>query len=50
VTWQIRYRVDSDAVNIADVFAKKTSTTPEQVIEVCKQRLRKYDKAAKEQH
>jgi phage-related protein len=31
------------------VFAKKTSATPRQVIEVCKQRLAKYDKAAKEQ-
>lgn len=42
------YRIDSDAVIIADVLAKKTSTTPQQVIDVCKQRLRKYDNAAKE--
>jgi phage-related protein len=42
------YRVDSDAVIIADVFAKKTSATPQQVIDVCKERLRKYDKAVKE--
>src|SRR6266700_2318324 len=47
VTWRITYRVDSDAVIIADVFAKKTSATPQQVIDVCRQRLRKYDKAAK---
>jgi phage-related protein len=48
VTWRIMYRVDSDAVVIAEVFAKKTSTTPHQVIDLCEQRLRKYDKAAKE--
>jgi phage-related protein len=50
VTWRIVYRVDSDAVIIADVFAKKTSTTPRQVIEVCKQRLVRYEQAAKEQN
>jgi phage-related protein len=49
VTWRIMYRIDSDAVIIADVFAKKTSATPQQVIDVCKQRLAKYDKAVKEQ-
>ena len=49
VTWRIMYRVDSDVVIIAEVFAKKTSATPQHVIEVCKERLRKYDKAAKEQ-
>jgi len=49
VIWRIMYRVDSDAVIVAEVFAKKTSATPQQVSDVCKQRLRKYDKAAKEQ-
>jgi phage-related protein len=49
VTWRIMYRVDADAVIVAEVFAKKTSATPQHVIDVCKQRLRKYDKAAKEQ-
>lgn len=49
VTWRIMYRADSDAIIIADVFAKKTSATPRQVIDVCKQRLAEYDKAAKEQ-
>jgi phage-related protein len=48
--WRIMYRVDSDAVIIADVFVKKTSATPRQVIDVCKQRLAEYDKAAKEQN
>jgi|SRR3954467_15076766 len=49
VTWRIMYRVDSDAVIVAEVFAKKTSATPQHVIDVCKQRLRRYDRAAKEQ-
>jgi phage-related protein len=48
VTWRIMYRADSDAVIIAEVFAKKTSTTPQQVIDICKERLHKYDKWAKE--
>lgn len=43
------YRVDPDAVVIVEVFAKKTQATPQQVIDVCKERLRKFDKAAKEQ-
>ena len=30
VTWWIMYRVDSDAVIITEVFAKKTSATPQQ--------------------
>ena len=42
------YRVDSEAVIIAGVFAKKTQATPQQVIEVCKKRLRDYDNAARE--
>lgn len=49
VTWRIMYRVDSDAVIIAEVFSKKTAATPQSVIDVCKRRLRDYDKAAKEQ-
>ena len=49
MTWRIMYRIDSDAVIIAEVFGRKTSATPQQVIDICKRRLRKYDKAAKEQ-
>ena len=43
VTWRIVYRMDSDAVLVADVFAKKTQATPKAVIEICKKRLRHYD-------
>lgn len=48
VTWRIIYRVDSDAVLIADVFAKKTQATPKTVIDQCKKRFAAYDKAIKE--
>jgi phage-related protein len=41
--WRIVYRVDSDAVIVAEVFAKKTRTTPQEVIAVCQRRLRRYD-------
>lgn len=42
-TWRIIYRIDNDAVVIAEVFEKKTQKTPKHVIEACKYRLRDYD-------
>ena len=42
-TWRLIYRVDSDAIVIADIFEKKTQKTPKSVIESCKRRLRDYD-------
>jgi phage-related protein len=42
-TWRIVYRVDEDVVIIADVFSKKTQTTPNQVIDTCRARLKRYD-------
>ena len=47
VTWRIVYRVDPDAIVIAEVFAKKTNQTPSAVIGACQRRLREYDDAAK---
>jgi len=47
-TWRIVYRVDSDAVLIAEVFAKKTQATPKTVINICKKRFAYYDKVMKE--
>jgi len=41
-TWRIVYRIDADAIVIADVFSKKTQTTPKSVIDACKRRLREY--------
>lgn len=46
-TWRIIYRLDADAVVIAEVFSKKTATTPRAAIEVCRLRLRHYDDAVK---
>ena len=45
VTWRIIYRVDSDAIVVGEVFTKKTSKTPHTVIDICKQRFKKYDQA-----
>jgi len=45
-TWRIMYRVDTDAIVIAEVFNKKTQATPHHVIEACQRRLRSYDQAA----
>lgn len=44
VTWRIFYRLDSDAVLILDVLKKKTRTTPQEVIDVCRHRLANYDR------
>ena len=43
--WRIIYRVDADAIVIAEIFRKKTQRTPKDVIEVSKERLRRYDNA-----
>jgi phage-related protein len=45
VTWRIIYRVDSDAIVIGEVFPKKSGETPHRIIDICKQRFRKYDQA-----
>ena len=42
-TWRIVYRIDPDAIVIAEVFEKKTRTTPRRVIDTCRRRLREYD-------
>jgi phage-related protein len=46
-SWRVIVRVDPDAVVIVDVFSKKTRRTPRAVTEVCRERLRRYDEAAK---
>ncbi|HSB62327.1 MAG TPA: type II toxin-antitoxin system RelE/ParE family toxin [Vicinamibacteria bacterium] len=45
VTWRVIYRVDPDAVVIAEVFAKKTPETPATVLDACRRRLKDYDDA-----
>ena len=43
VTWRIIYRVDIDAIVIAEVLPKKQQATPVHVIRVSKERLLRYD-------
>jgi phage-related protein len=45
-TWRIVYRIDTDAIVIADVFAKTTQATPKQVIRASQKRLQRYDEVA----
>ena len=41
-TWRILYHTADDAVVILDVFSKKSRTTPKQVMDSAKARLKKY--------
>ena len=45
--WRLVYRIDSDAIVIAEVFSKKSRATPKPVVDVCKKRLKDYDNARK---
>jgi phage-related protein len=45
--WRIMYRVDHDAILVLEVYAKKTRTVPQEVIDRCKKRLTAYDEAVK---
>ncbi|HEY9515221.1 MAG TPA: type II toxin-antitoxin system RelE/ParE family toxin [Gemmatimonadaceae bacterium] len=42
-TWRLIYRIDAEAIVIADVFQKTTARTPTRVIDDCRRRLRLYD-------
>jgi phage-related protein len=44
-TWRVIYRIDDDAIVIAEVFSKKTRATPRPVIRACKKRFKEYDDA-----
>lgn len=48
-TWRIVYRLDADAVVIADVFQKTTQQTPAKVIADCERRFRHYDRLTREE-
>ncbi len=45
--WRIMYRADSDAVLVLNVYSKKTRKMPDEVISRCKDRLKRYDSAAR---
>jgi phage-related protein len=42
-TWRIIYRIDGDAIVIAEVFAKTSQATPKPVIGASQRRLALYD-------
>jgi phage-related protein len=44
-SWRLIYRIDTDAIVIVEIFAKKTRKTPGRVIEICRERLKRYDDA-----
>ncbi len=44
--WRIVYRLDSDAIVIAELFVKTSRQTPKKVVGTCQRRLRLYDDAA----
>jgi phage-related protein len=43
-TWRVVYRIDGDAIVIAEVFAKTSQATPKTVIAASQRRLALYDK------
>jgi phage-related protein len=47
-TWRLVYRLDRDAIIIADVFQKTTQATPARVIADCARRLKQYDHVTRE--
>lgn len=47
LTWRIMYRLETDAVVILEVFEKKTMRTPKRVIDVCKERIKVYNRESK---
>jgi phage-related protein len=44
-SWRLIYRIDADAIVVLEIFAKKTARTPQDILDVCPQRLRPYDDA-----
>lgn len=47
-TWRVVYRLDGDAIVIADVFQKTTQQTPPRVLADCVRRLKLYDRLTQE--
>ncbi len=39
VTWRVIYQIRDSTVYVADVFSKKTPTTPKRVIDQCRKRF-----------
>jgi phage-related protein len=43
VAWRIIYRIDADLILILEVFEKKTQKTPKRIIDICRQRAKRFD-------
>ena len=43
IRWRIIYKIYTDAILILEVFEKKTSKTPKSIIDICKQRIKRYN-------
>jgi len=43
LTWRIIYKIYSDTILILEVYEKKTSKTPKSIIDICKQRIKRYN-------
>ena len=41
--WRLFYRIDADAIVVVLWMEKKTAKTPDEVIDLCQQRLKYYD-------
>ncbi|MGB2897160.1 MAG: type II toxin-antitoxin system RelE/ParE family toxin [Anaerolineales bacterium] len=46
VNWRVIYRIDDDAIVIAETFSKKRGRTPNKYIDIAKRRLIDYDAVA----
>lgn len=45
VIWRIFYRIEKDAILVLDVLKKKTQQTPKATIDLCKARLKEWDRS-----
>lgn len=45
-SWRLVYRVDPDAIIIVEVFRKTSRRTPAHLVDVCRRRLRAFDRLA----
>ncbi|HKP74758.1 MAG TPA: type II toxin-antitoxin system RelE/ParE family toxin [Longimicrobiaceae bacterium] len=50
VTWRIIYRIDLAVIVVPGLFAKKSRTLPNRMIETCRKRLAAYDAQTKGKH
>ena len=41
--WRFFYRIDADAIVVILWTEKKTNKTPDEILELCRQRLKTYD-------